>query len=151
MIVTYPDLLLLNGLSHQLSWFQLGQLLLWAQLVPTQSRQVVTPEGPAYYLNHSWSSPPTPQPSAWQGPFQARFPQPRQPHTQAEADWASAWLPTIRERGWVVGGPGAAETRVTGEILTRWLGLLSHRKRPNPITDKTLESSQELEANPGHR
>lgn len=46
LIVTYPDMLFHNGLSHQLNQFQLGQLFLWAQLVSTWPRQVVTPKGP---------------------------------------------------------------------------------------------------------
>ena len=41
----------------------------------------------------------------------------------------------------VAGGSGTAKTRVTGEILTGWLGLLPHRKRPTSVTGRTLKSS----------
>lgn len=45
LTLTYPDLSFLNRPSQKVGQFQRGQLLLWAQLVLTWPKQIVTPEG----------------------------------------------------------------------------------------------------------
>lgn len=130
LTLTYPDLSFLNRPSQKVGQFQLGQLLLWAQLVLTWPKQIVTPEG----LGPP-PEPPPPLPSCLMKSFPAKTPTPQAVTHTGRGRLSVAWLSTVQDGS----SSGAAETRNTGEVLMGWLGLVLHRKRSTPIIDRTLK------------